>query len=47
MQDNNFKNAVDDLVVGLGNELTKTQEIEYKDLNLVIDNLKKFQKTKK
>ena len=47
MQDNNFKNAVDDLVVGLGNELTKTQEIEYKDLNLVIDNLKKFQKNKK
>ena len=46
MQDNNFKNAVDDLVVGLGNDLTKIQEAEYKDLNLVIDNLKKFQKTK-
>lgn len=47
MQDNNFKNAVDDLVVGLGNDLTKVQEAEYKDLNLVIGNLKKFQKTKK
>ena len=47
MQDNNFKNAVDDLVIGLGNDLTKVQEAEYKDLNLVIDNLKKFQKTKK
>ena len=47
MKDNNFKNAVDDLVVGLGNDLTKVQEAEYKDLNLVIGNLKKFQKTKK
>ncbi len=47
MKDNNFKNAVDDLVVGLGNDLTKVQEAEYKGLNLVIDNLKEFQKTKK
>lgn len=47
MKDNNFKNAIDDLVVGLGNDLTKVQEAEYKGLNLVIDNLKEFQKTKK
>ena len=36
-----FKNAVDDLVVGLGNKLTSVQQQEYKDLDLVIDNLKK------
>ena len=35
-----FKNAVDDLVVGLGNKLTSVQQQEYKDLDLVIDNLK-------
>jgi len=40
----NFQNAVNNKVVGLGNNLTQTQQLEYKNIDEVINRLKEVKK---